>query len=279
MCPTPHSVNMPLTRSCNYNCRFCFGHLRGLDKYFDPSRILEIPILLSEVGTEKITLEGGEPFLSPHLLPLLKVSRRVGLKTCIVTNGSLITKRKLIELKPYLDWIGISIDSKHPEIEKWLGRGKEGHIDQVKRVLRWCHELGIKLKVNTVVTRCSYQEDMIDLIRELNPDIWKVMQVLEVKTENEDQIGDLKITDEQFRKFIELNQDITKYGIEFKPEFNHQMYGSYIMILPSGHFFNNNNGRYQISKDSIFDIGVIQALSEVDWDYGKFRERGGIYAY
>lgn len=275
----PLSVNIPLTRKCNYNCKFCFGHLRGLKEHFDYSRILEIPELLAKVGCEKITLEGGEPFLSPHLIQTLIESKKVGLKTCIVTNGSIVTKDQLVSMSLYLDWLGISIDSKYDEIEDWLGRGGDGHTDKVKQVAKWCHDLDIKLKINSVVTTCTYQEDMVDFINEMKPDIWKVLQVLEVETENETEVKDLKITDDQFQEFIDLNVEIRNYGIDFKPEFNHQMYGSYIMLLPSGYFFNNNNGRYQISSDSIFDVGVKETLSQVNWNYKKFRERGGIYNY
>ncbi len=91
----PVSVNIAIWPTCNYRCKFCFGHYRELKSEFVYDRVLEIPSILSEMGTEKITIEGGEPFLCKCLEDFLKVSKDVGLTTSIVSNGSLITEKKL----------------------------------------------------------------------------------------------------------------------------------------------------------------------------------------
>jgi len=239
--------------------------------------MLELPPLLKEAGCEKITFEGGEPFLSPYLFPLLYVSKKEHLTTSIVTNGSMISQQYLELMAPYLDWIGISIDSQHDEIEGYLGRGGKGHTEMVKEVSKWSHDLNIKLKINTVVTSCSYREDMTDLIRELKPARWKAFQVLRVNNENEIGFEDIEISRFQFQEFIDINSKVEKFGIPFIPEFNDQMDRSYVMILPDGHFFNYTDHGYVASKDSIFDVGVEEALSQVNWDSESYFKRNGYY--
>lgn len=273
----PISVNIALTNKCNYRCRFCFGHLHGWDHHFSYDRVLEIPKLLKKSGCEKITFEGGEPFLSPYLPPLLCESKKVGLITCVVTNGSFVSREQLLLLDPYIDWIGISIDSKQDEVEKWLGRGGKRHTEMVKRIASFCHDFGICLKVNTVVTSVNYHEDLTDLIIELEPDRWKAFQVLRVKGENEMDFDSVEISDDQFQEFIDLNSKVQESGIEFVPEFNHDMEGSYIMILPDGCFFNNIEGSHVVGENSIFDVGVEKALEQVEWKEEIFLSRGGLY--
>mgnify|MGYP001052760539 CR=1 FL=1 len=273
----PYSVNIPITRICNYNCRFCFGCHESLKEHYKEDRILEIPSLLKEGGCDKVTFEGGEPFLSPFLSPLLYLSKKEDLTTSIVTNGSMITKQYLDLMSPYLDWIGISIDSQHDQIEEYLGRGGKGHTHMVKEVSNWCHELSVKLKINTVVTSCTYKEDMTDLIRELKPARWKAFQVLKVKEENDIGFDDMEISTSQFQEFIDINSKVEQYGIPFISEFNDQMDRSYVMILPDGHFFNYTDKGYVASKDSIFDVGVEKALSQVDWDSDSYFRRKGYY--
>jgi len=279
MALTPVSINIALTNRCNYSCRFCFGHLHGQEHHFHIKRVLELPGLLKKAGCEKITFEGGEPLLSPYLNPLLYESKKVGLITCVVTNGSLISREWLMVMGNYTDWIGISIDSKHDEIEKWLGRGGKGHTEMVKKAAILCHEFGIRLKVNTVVTSVNYREDLTDLIIELRPDRRKAFQVLKIKGENDKGFDELEITDDQFREFIELNSRVIESGIDLVPEFNHDMDGSYIMILPDGHFFNKIRESYVVGENSIFEVGVQKALEQVEWREDRFLARGGFYDF
>jgi len=279
MSSTPISVNIALTNRCNYNCRFCFGHLNCFRNHFYYDTILQIPKLLKESGCEKLTIEGGEPFLSPYLSSLLIEAKKVGISTCVVTNGSYISREQLEVLSPYIDWIGKSIDSKHDEIEEWLGRGGKGHTEMVRKVAKWCHEFNIRLKINTVVTSANYQEDLTYLIIELEPDRWKAFQVLRIKGENDKHFDDLEITENQFHEFVYLNSKVREFDIEFVPESNHDMDGSYIMILPDGHFFNKIGESYIVGEDSIFKVGIKRALEHVEWKEDRFLARGGVYDY
>jgi MoaA/NifB/PqqE/SkfB family radical SAM enzyme len=81
------------------------------------------------------------------------------------------------KLKPFVDWIGLSIDSADEKVEVALGRGNGGHVKKILELAKVIHKAGIKLKINTTVTRLNWQEDIRPLIRLLKPDRWKVFQV------------------------------------------------------------------------------------------------------
>lgn len=273
------SVNLVVTTRCNYNCRFCFGHYKQLNSIPKDDRILEIPKLLSEAGCQKLTLEGGEPFLFPHIFELLKEAKKVGLVTCIVTNGKLVTEEKIISMSPYLDWIALSIDSPNEATEIELKRGEGDHISNCKEIASWAHELGIRLKINSVITSLNYTQNMKNMILELKPDRWKAFQLLQIEGENVETTKNLTITDDEFQHFIKKHESVRMKGTEFICETQEDMKGSYVMLLADGRFFSNHEGKYVFGKKTLFKSGVLEALNEVGWDEKKFRHRGGYYKW
>lgn len=277
--PPPLTINLAINFRCNYGCRFCFGGMEGFHRHFDYDRIQDLPRIFSNAGCQKLTIEGGEPFLSPYLGTVLARAKDAGLKTCVVTNGSYVSGEYLEILSPYMDWLGLSIDSQHERIESWLGRGQGRHIEKAKVVAGYVKDLGLRLKVNSVITSLNWMEDMKDFIESLEPDIWKVFQVLSIQNENDNHIDVLSISSEQFEHFVRVNSSINEIGITFRPESNEEMKGSYLMCFPDGHFFNNNGGIHQISEHSVINEDFDEVIREIKWNWRRFVSRGGIYAY
>ena len=280
--PKPISVNMPIWPHCNYKCKFCFGHYRGLDGEFKPDRIMKIPSILAAMGTEKITLEGGEPFLCPYLFEFLKACKEAGLVTAVITNGSRVEYDALRKMSPYLDWIGISIDSPNEETEKMLGRCTRdcvsNHVEKAIRVVGWAQSLGIKVKINTVVTKYNVRENLVDLYIALNPDRIKVFQFLPIENENEEYTEELMISREEFEDFKRRHEILKEMGYNIVFESNDDMKGSYLMLFPSGRFLNNNDGKYIMSEETVF-TDPWKALEESKWEPEKFEKRGGKYEW
>ena len=274
----PVSVNLVLTERCNYHCKFCFGKYKNRE-FFNYDRILNIPCILKQLGTEKLTIEGGEPFLMPRLLELiLEEAKNCGLTTMVISNGSLIKKEQLKRMAPYIDWLGLSIDSPNEETERFLGRGFGNHVAKVKKVAEWAHENEIYLKTNTVVTRYNLNDNLVPLLIELKPKRAKFFQFLHIEGANDEHAEELKITKEEFKEFVEQHRVLEEYGIPIAAETNEYMLGSYLMLFPDGRFFNNNYRRYQHTKHSIFDNSTL-ALREAMWIPEKFVQRGGIYEW
>lgn len=281
------SVNFHLWEPCNMRCGFCFATFQDVKRDILPKGHLPEAECLSVVdrisaGFEKINFAGGEPTLCPWLPNLIGQAKAHGLVTSIVTNGSKLTNQWLDDLNGSLDWIALSIDTVDPEKLKLLGRAlrgeqpitEEGYLDIIRAIKR----RGIRLKINTVVTSKTWQEDFTNFIRLAKPERWKLLQVLPVKGQNDAQIANFELTDAQFNAYVQRNRIVAANGISVVPESNELMTESYVMIDPAGRFFDNVQGEYTYSRP-ILDVGVEEALKDVSVNPERFRQRGGKYEW
>jgi MoaA/NifB/PqqE/SkfB family radical SAM enzyme len=114
---TDHPVLAHLipTRRCNLSCAYC-------NEYDDHSKPVPIETLfervdkLAKLGTNIITLSGGEPLLHPELDHLIKRIRRHGMIAGMITNGYLLTAERIQRLNQAgLEHLQISIDNVMPD--------------------------------------------------------------------------------------------------------------------------------------------------------------------
>lgn len=271
------AVNYHLYKHCNERCAYCFAtfrDVRGLLCEADSVRLIQ---QLHERGLEKLTFVGGEPTLHPSLPELLRVAHALGVTTALVSNGA-----KLPELldssATYLDWVGLSVDSSREDVQQALGRGHGGYVQRSVGLFDRCRALGLKTKLNTVVTALTWEEDMSTLVRRVRPSRWKVFQVLPIDGQNDGRVEPLLITRSQFRAFVERHAPLAGEGLAPIAEDNEAMTGSYLMVDPLGRFFDNVDGRLHYSRP-ILDVGVDQALADVRFSLTKLERRGGIYAW
>jgi radical S-adenosyl methionine domain-containing protein 2 len=281
--PLPPAVNFHLEKACNLRCKFCYAHfdddaaLREIKRGLDREHAMRVIELVREAGAEKITFVGGEPTLCPFLPDLLRHARDLGYTTTLVTNGFRL-ERLLDEVADCLDWVGLSVDSADEATQAALGRDRGTHVAKSLAHFRRIHALGIRVKLNTVVTSINWQEDMSDFVRITRPDRWKLFQVLPVDGQNDGSVGPLLIAREQFDAFVDRHMHLKDEGISVVPESNDAMTGSYAMIDPLGRFFSNVGGRHTYSP-AILEVGVETAFAAVGFDALKFEARGGKYEW
>lgn len=279
------SVNFHLWEPCNMRCKFCFAGFKDVRQSVLPKghlpreKAIQVVQQLADLGFEKITFAGGEPTLCSWLPDLIATAKQAGLTTMIVTNGSKLTDKFLQQNKQHLDWIAISVDSLNAETNIATGRAISGNtslqIDYYFSLADRIKQHGYGFKVNTVVSRLNFIENMSEFIRYSKPKRWKIFQVLPIVGQNDLHIDNFKISDEQFEFFINTHshlQDITT----LVPESNKQMKGSYAMVDPAGRFYDNANGTHNYSKQ-ILEVGANEAIQQVNYDFGKFISRGGQY--
>lgn len=219
----------------------------------------------------RLTLVGGEPLLFRSLDKLIEIAYGIGFRVSMVTNGSQITDDFIIQQAGRLSSIGFSIDTIHNKTMHDIGRiCRSGSVvdpdklaEQI-RLLRVCNQ-NILIKINTVINRYNFEEEMTPFIDQVKPDKWKIFRVLPIiKPET-------AITDEQFSRFLQIHQ---KFSAIWTVEDNDAMIGSYIMIDPLGRFFDNaQNQNAYVYSQSILEVGVEKAFQQVHFDLNKFTKR------
>ena len=279
------SVNFHLWQPCNMRCGFCFarfldvkhevlpkGHLKRED-------CIHVVSLLARAPFDKINFAGGEPTLCPWLPDLIRTAKHEGMTTAIVTNGTKMTSEWLDAVEGYLDWIALSIDTVNPAALTQTGRTtpagpltEQDYLDIINLV----KQRGIRLKINTVVTAETWEEDFTDFIMTARPERWKILRVLPVTGQNDEDIDQYTISDAQFEAYVTRNRSVVELGIAVVPEDNDMMRGSYAMVDPAGRFFDNVLGWHNYSRP-IIDVGVAEAMKDVAIDSDLFRQRGGLY--
>ena len=285
--PIIPSVNFHLWEPCNMRCGFCFATFQDVKRDMDlpkghlpEEKCLSVVDRLAKAGFEKINFAGGEPTLCRWLPNLIMRAKNHGMITSIVTNGSKITDQWLDDLRGSLDWIALSIDTVDPEKLKRLGRAIGGNTpiteEEYLDIISAIKQRRIRLKINTVVTSVTWQEDFTSFIRLAKPERWKLLQALPIKGQNDAYIADFEISTEQFEAYVKRNCIVENDGINVVPESNELMTESYVMIDPAGRFFDNVQGTYTYSLP-ILEVGVEEALKEVLIDPRRFHKRGGKY--
>lgn len=266
------------------SCGFCFATFLDLPpqgfSHLSQDDSIRLIILIAEAGFRKINFAGGEPTLCPWLPDLIRHAKSLGLRTSVVTNGSRIRETWLDNLAGCLDILAISIDSVEPESQRKIGRTVKGKSPMTEADYLGIGEsakaCGIRLKVNTVVNRLNVDEDFRSFIRAMGPERWKIFQALPVAGQNDKQFHEFTVNREEFDLYVQRNRSVERRGIRVVPENNEQMTGSYLMIDPLGRFFDNTKGEHTYSSP-IPEVGVEQALRNINVFPERFIERGGLY--
>ncbi|WP_320018196.1 viperin family antiviral radical SAM protein [Labilibaculum manganireducens] len=275
------SVNFHLWEPCNMRCKFCFASFQDVKKSILPkghlSRENSIEVIrqLANHGFKKITFAGGEPTLCPWLSELISEAKGLGMTTMLVTNGSMLTNQFLEDNKDYLDWIALSIDSLSENSNVLIGRCINGNSVPRENYYKLVHKVkkyNYRLKINSVINKYNYSEDMLDFITEADPERWKVIQALPIKGQNDKAIEEVSITEDEFSIFLEKHKDLKS----MVSESNDEMRGSYVMVDPAGRFFDNSQGEH-VYSESILTNGARSAIEEMNYSFTKFENRGGIY--
>ncbi|KAH8424895.1 uncharacterized protein LDX57_002640 [Aspergillus melleus] len=273
----PVSVNYHFSRVCNKKCGFCF-HTASTSYIETPGNAKRGLLALKAAGMKKINFAGGEPFMHRKFLgQMIDYCKEViHLESVsIVTNGSLVTDAFLAKHGKHIDILAVSCDSFNEATNTKIGRGSGNPVDKLYEIRDLCKKHGIKFKLNTVVCKLNFEEDMNQFINDLQPFRWKCFQVLIVEGENDssETLRDARkftITDEQYERFCARH----RLQKSFVAEPNSLMAKTYL-ILDEYMRFLDRTGKEP--SESILKVGVKDALDSVYWGETGFVSRGGVY--
>jgi cyclic pyranopterin phosphate synthase len=161
------NLRISLTAACNYACTYCVPKGKQLHRArheLDDSQFLQAVDALADVaGIRKLRITGGEPLLSPRLVPFLQgVMRRSFEDVSITTNGQLLQSRLPLLLDAGLKRINISLDTLNPIAFQRICRG--GDLSVVLAGIEAALSAGLKIKINMVPMRTQNEDQVLPLL-------------------------------------------------------------------------------------------------------------------
>jgi len=119
--------------------------------------------LFVESGVQKVRITGGEPFARRGCLEFIqRLKRQIGVETVHLTTNGVETSRYLGSLKEIgISGINLSLDTL--DRHQFEDITRRDRLDRVLATLHQALELNIPLKINSVVTESTSDEEIINL--------------------------------------------------------------------------------------------------------------------
>ena len=269
----PITIDMALTRACNFGCHYCYAMLQENDrKVIDKRVIFEFLEDCAEIGVKGISLvSDGESTISPVFIDAIVRGSELGIAMACGTNGFVLNRRKLEEILPHLTYLRINISAgerdRYAEImgvkPEWFDRVCANIRDmvEIKRQNKLAVTIGLQM-----VLMPQYEDQILPLARlgkELRPDYL----VIKHCSDNED--GDLGVDYTGYRPLYQklreaeaLSDDEYKVAVKWSkieangqrsyqrcygPPFMIQISGSGL-VAPCGMLFNERYKKFHIGN-------------------------------
>lgn len=150
-------LELHLTYHCPERCSFCSEAHRM--QRFDTfpvtfARVATVLRTQANRGVEAVHLTGGEPTIHPQFVDVLRLAKKLGMRTSVGTIGTMLSREPFAqEAMPLLDEALFSLHGPTAEIHDALA-GRRGSFETVTSAIRTCTRLSPAFMafVNTVVT-------------------------------------------------------------------------------------------------------------------------------
>jgi len=165
------SVEIAVTYNCQCKCDMCYaGRLKQNKRELTIGQIKDIWEQCYKLGAIHVNITGGEPLLRKDVTEIIKVFKPKSTIVSLVTNGLLLTKEKVKELKKAgLNSLQISLDSiydsEHDELRK-----VSGCYERLMKGLRYAKEEGIIVCLSSVLSHENVPmfKKILELAEDLN---------------------------------------------------------------------------------------------------------------
>ncbi|MEM5829500.1 MAG: radical SAM protein [Candidatus Aenigmatarchaeota archaeon] len=219
----PIKVDIFLTEACNFKCKFCNyskSPIEVIRNEMNDKRILKTINEICEMEVKVCGILGGEPFMRKEILmKIMKKIKNKGIAGSIVTNGSLVKERDVVEIvRMEWDLIRVSIDGLK-KTHEYL-RGVKGSFDKAFRLVKSFSRVKRKLKsnfptveVNFVLTNRNYKElgKLMQLLSASDVNFVYVLPLIELTEESKL----LKINEDEVKEVNMFLQEAKEIGKKF----------------------------------------------------------------
>jgi MoaA/NifB/PqqE/SkfB family radical SAM enzyme len=120
----PFYMHLYVTERCNLQCKMCNIWKRE-SKDMTLKEIEQYAEILKGLKVQNVVVTGGEPFLHPDIVEIIKLLNDYGFSVRLQTNGTLVTEEKIRVLaKAGLKNITLSLDTLDEKTFDWICNSK-----------------------------------------------------------------------------------------------------------------------------------------------------------
>lgn len=160
-------LRISVTDNCNLRCVYC---IEENNVFYENKNILsddEIYRVVNEcasLGIRKIRITGGEPLVRKNIEDLVyRLNSIEGIEEIYLTTNGVLLAQKLEKLKlSGLKGVNISLDSLKKE--RFESLTKSNKLDKVLLAIDKALELGVKVKINTVIINDTNRDEILDFV-------------------------------------------------------------------------------------------------------------------
>ena len=193
---TDFTLQWHITHRCNLRCKHCYqDDYSAFEDFEDAKNVLDqyCTLLKTYNCKGRLNITGGEPLTHPHLFNILRLARSRGIRTGVLTNGTLIGDWDARKLKACnVDYVQISLDGMVKVHDSIRGKGsfkkavsgiyalkshgiftsisftaQNNNLFELKKLARFCKLLGAdKLWFDRVIIPADEDKDDLTLSAE-----------------------------------------------------------------------------------------------------------------
>jgi MoaA/NifB/PqqE/SkfB family radical SAM enzyme len=193
----PITIDMALTRACNYACHYCYAMLQENDrKVINREAIFNFLEDCAELGVKGISfVSDGESTISPVFVDAVRKGHELGMSMAVGTNGFVLNRRKLEEVLPHLTYIRINISAGERHRYAEIMGVKETWFDRVCANIRDMVDIkrkqGLDVTIGLQMVLMPQYHDQVMPLAELGKELRPDYLVIKHCSDNED--GDLGV--------------------------------------------------------------------------------------
>ena len=212
----PITIDMALTRACNYSCGFCYAMFQENSRQIITKKVIyDFLEDCAEIGVKGISfVSDGESTISPVFIDACRKGHELGLSMAVGTNAFVLTKNKLERVLPYLTYLRVNFSAGTKKRYAEIMGCKESHFDRVCQNIKDMVEIKKRDNLNVTIgmqmVLMPQDADQIIPLAALGKELRPDYAIIKHCSDNED--GGLNINYKDYEKLYGLLEKAEKYS-------------------------------------------------------------------
>jgi len=259
------------TSRCNLKCLHCYSSSDSnlSDSELTTTEAKRLLSQLAEINCSVLLFSGGEPLLRDDLFELLAEARRLGLRSVLSTNGTLIdfdAAKRLAELT--VAYVGVSLDGDEQFHDKF--RGSKGSFKAALAGIENCKKAGIRTGLRFTITKANAAQVPVLFDIAASVHVRRICFYHLIHTGRAKDLGEQTLTRQQSRRTVDniierTSESVQKGLVDEVLTVDNHCDGPYLLVKMQ----KEKNSRFENARQLSLANGgnkVGQKLVCVGWD-------------